>query len=222
MHLCYHSYLGEWRWKLEMNEQRRIWIVCVVAGVEGGRSGFYDVGWNATMEKRRSHGVVEVHLTCHAHSFEKPEADPDAYIRSQRLGIALFLFQGGATLPPANPAISEPVYLILGEECWEPIRCNRRATLKQSGCSEPRRNGCRDFALLAQETEPLLDGSDQILVVVDVLIVANKHINNNPDWYSILQLDSRRNDDGLIKRQYRRLALLLPQNGLRLSESTWI
>lgn len=70
-------------------------------------------------------------------------------------------------------------------------------------------NGCRDFALLAQETEPLLDGSDQILAVVDVLIAADKRINNNPDWYGILQLDSRRNDDELIKRQYRRLALLL-------------
>lgn len=70
-------------------------------------------------------------------------------------------------------------------------------------------NGCRDFALLAQETEPLLDGSDQILAVVDVLIAAEKRINNQPDWYAILQLDGRSNDDELIKRQYRRLALLL-------------
>ncbi|KAI3508864.1 hypothetical protein L1887_23884 [Cichorium endivia] len=70
-------------------------------------------------------------------------------------------------------------------------------------------NGCRDFALLAQETEPLLDGSDQILAVVDVLIAADKRINKHPDWYGILQLENRRNDDELIKRQYRRLALLL-------------
>ncbi|KAD6796403.1 hypothetical protein R6Q59_019808 [Mikania micrantha] len=70
-------------------------------------------------------------------------------------------------------------------------------------------NGCRDFALLAQETEPLLDGSDQILAVVDVLIAGEKKVNNQPDWYAVLQLDSRRNDDEAIKRQYRRLALLL-------------
>ncbi|KAL4556477.1 hypothetical protein LXL04_039132 [Taraxacum kok-saghyz] len=70
-------------------------------------------------------------------------------------------------------------------------------------------NGCRDFALLAQETEPLLDGSDQILAVVDVLTAADKRINSHPDWYGILQLESRRNDDELTKRQYRRLALLL-------------
>lgn len=70
-------------------------------------------------------------------------------------------------------------------------------------------NGCRDFAVLAQETEPLLDGSDQILAVVDVLIAAEKRINNQPDWYAVLQLDRRFDDLELIKRQYRRLALLL-------------
>jgi hypothetical protein len=70
-------------------------------------------------------------------------------------------------------------------------------------------NSARDFALLAQETEPLLDGSDQILAVVDVLIAADKRINNHPDWYAILQLDRRNDDLDLIKKQYRRLALLL-------------
>ena len=59
-------------------------------------------------------------------------------------------------------------------------------------------NGCRDFALLAQETEPLLDGSDQILAIVDVLIASDKKINNQIDWYAILQLDSRRNEDNTI------------------------
>ncbi|KAJ0653392.1 putative DnaJ domain, Chaperone J-domain superfamily [Helianthus annuus] len=70
-------------------------------------------------------------------------------------------------------------------------------------------NGSRDFAHLAQETEPLLDGSDQILAVVDVLLAAEKQIHNQPNWYAVLQLDGRQNDDELIKRQYRKLALLL-------------
>ena len=70
-------------------------------------------------------------------------------------------------------------------------------------------NGSRDFAVLAQETEPLLDGSDQILAVVDVLLAAERRINNHHDWYSILQVDTRCDDQELIKRQYRRLALLL-------------
>jgi hypothetical protein len=69
--------------------------------------------------------------------------------------------------------------------------------------------GSRDFAILAQETEPLLDGSDQILAVTDVLLAAEKRINNHHDWYSILQLDRRSDDLELIKKQYRRLALLL-------------
>lgn len=70
-------------------------------------------------------------------------------------------------------------------------------------------NGSKDFAILAQETEPLLDGSDQILAVADILIAAEKRINNHHDWYSILQIDRRSDDLDLIKRQYRRLALLL-------------
>lgn len=71
--------------------------------------------------------------------------------------------------------------------------------------------GCRDFAILAQETEPLLEGSDQILAVAEVLVAAdNKRLTNNqPDWYSILQIPHRSDDSDLIKKQYRRLALLL-------------
>lgn len=71
--------------------------------------------------------------------------------------------------------------------------------------------GCRDFAILAQETEPLLEGSDQILAVAEVLVAAdNKRLTNNqPDWYSILQIPHRSDDTDLIKKQYRRLALLL-------------
>ncbi|XVE55600.1 hypothetical protein DITRI_Ditri03aG0172000 [Diplodiscus trichospermus] len=70
-------------------------------------------------------------------------------------------------------------------------------------------NGSRDFAILAQETEPLLEGSDQILAVADVLLASEKRINNHHDWYSILQIDRRSDDNDLIKKQYRRLALLL-------------
>ncbi|KAM0067158.1 putative DnaJ domain, Chaperone J-domain superfamily [Helianthus debilis subsp. tardiflorus] len=83
-------------------------------------------------------------------------------------------------------------------------------------------NAARDFALLAQETEPLINGSDQIIAITDVLIAADKHINHN--WYSILQIDINRTDDSeLIKQQYRRLALLLhpDNNKFSLSESAF-
>ncbi|XP_009591419.1 uncharacterized protein [Nicotiana tomentosiformis] len=68
---------------------------------------------------------------------------------------------------------------------------------------------CKDFALLAQETEPLLEGPDQILAIAEVLLASSKRINNHHDWYSILQIQSRTDDSELIKKQYRRLALLL-------------
>ena len=70
-------------------------------------------------------------------------------------------------------------------------------------------NGSREFAVLAQETEPLLEGSDQILAVIDVLLAAEKRVNNHHDWYAILQVDRRCDDFEFIKKQYRRLALLL-------------
>lgn len=71
-------------------------------------------------------------------------------------------------------------------------------------------NGSKEFAVLAQETEPLLEGSDQILAVVEVLLASEKRLNNqHHDWYGILQVELRCDDLGAIRRQYRRLALLL-------------
>lgn len=88
----------------------------------------------------------------------------------------------------------------------------------------------RDFAILAQETEPLLDGSDQILAVVDVLLAADKRVNNQHDWYAILQVDRRSDDQDAIKKSYRRLALLLhpdknkyafAEHGFKLVADAW-
>ncbi|XP_030542752.1 chaperone protein DnaJ-like [Rhodamnia argentea] len=70
-------------------------------------------------------------------------------------------------------------------------------------------SGSKDFAVLAQETEPLLEGSDQILAIVEVLLATEKRVNNHHDWYAILQIGPRSDEHDLIKRQYRRLALLL-------------
>ncbi|KAL1817636.1 hypothetical protein ACET3Z_020210 [Daucus carota] len=68
----------------------------------------------------------------------------------------------------------------------------------------------RDFAVLAQETAPLLDGSDQILAITDVLLAADtKKINGRNNWYAILQLERKSDNLDDIKKQYRRLALLL-------------
>lgn len=72
--------------------------------------------------------------------------------------------------------------------------------------------GSRELAILVQETEPLLEGSDQILAIVDVLEAAEKPLNLNNhhlDWYAILQINRSSQDLNLIKKQYRTLALLL-------------
>lgn len=69
--------------------------------------------------------------------------------------------------------------------------------------------GAREFATLAQETDPLVDGSDQILAVADVLLASEKRINGYYDWYSVLQIGGRSDDQDHIKNQYRRMAILL-------------
>ncbi|KAI9106974.1 hypothetical protein K1719_022502 [Acacia pycnantha] len=79
--------------------------------------------------------------------------------------------------------------------------------------------GSREFAILAQETEPLLEGSDQILAVIDVLIASDIRLNNHLDWYAILQVDRRSGDIDFIKKQYRRLALLLHPDKNRFSHA---
>ncbi|CAL9148388.1 unnamed protein product [Musa hybrid cultivar] len=74
--------------------------------------------------------------------------------------------------------------------------------------------GSKRFAERAMEAEPLLDGVDQVLAVADVLLAGQRRINNHVDWYAVLQLlppsaSSDGSDAADIRRQYRRLALLL-------------
>lgn len=69
--------------------------------------------------------------------------------------------------------------------------------------------GAKDFATSAQESDPLLDGSDQIIAIADVLIAADNKINDEVNWYAILQLSNRCDDLNLLKEQYRKLAILL-------------
>ncbi|KAJ1424776.1 DnaJ domain containing protein [Sesbania bispinosa] len=71
----------------------------------------------------------------------------------------------------------------------------------------------RQLAILAQEVEPLHEGSDQLLAILDVLEAAEKCVNDNTlDWYSILQVGRGTNDLDLIKKQYRRFAIILQPN----------
>ncbi|KAF8411371.1 hypothetical protein HHK36_003920 [Tetracentron sinense] len=69
--------------------------------------------------------------------------------------------------------------------------------------------GSKRFAIRAQDSDPLLDGPDQILAVAEVILAGDNRINNHFDWYAILQIERQSEDLELIKKQYRRLALFL-------------
>lgn len=70
--------------------------------------------------------------------------------------------------------------------------------------------GSKSFAGRAREFDPSLLYADQIIAVADTLLAGDKRINNQHDWYSILQLAGHQTHDSeLIASQYRKLALLL-------------
>ncbi|GMH17906.1 hypothetical protein Nepgr_019747 [Nepenthes gracilis] len=76
--------------------------------------------------------------------------------------------------------------------------------------------GSKTFAIRARESDPNNVISDQILSIVDTLLAAEKKINNQYDWYAILQLAHLARDPELIASQYRRLVLLLSPDRNRL------
>ncbi|KAG6510858.1 uncharacterized protein LOC121975372 [Zingiber officinale] len=75
--------------------------------------------------------------------------------------------------------------------------------------------GSKRIAERAMEADPLLDGVDQVLAVAEVLIAGEQRINNQIDWYAVLQLPLTSAGEGVfpdaaeVKFRYRRLALLL-------------
>ncbi|EFH46234.1 hypothetical protein ARALYDRAFT_492907, partial [Arabidopsis lyrata subsp. lyrata] len=70
-------------------------------------------------------------------------------------------------------------------------------------------NGAKLFANKAQDLYPKLDGLRQVMMLIDVYISAgNKIIGGESDWYGILGVDPLA-DEEVVKKQYKRLALLL-------------
>ncbi|KAM5548367.1 hypothetical protein ABKV19_000005 [Rosa sericea] len=70
-------------------------------------------------------------------------------------------------------------------------------------------HGTKSFAIRARESDPRLGATDQLIAVADTLLAGESRINNQPDWYAILQLAHRTHSLELVATQYRRLALLL-------------
>ncbi|KAL6209458.1 hypothetical protein ACLB2K_020400 [Fragaria x ananassa] len=69
--------------------------------------------------------------------------------------------------------------------------------------------GTKSFAIRARESDPRLGSADQLIAVADTLLGGESRINNQPDYYAILQLARRTHSLELVATQYRRLALLL-------------
>ncbi|CAH8361620.1 unnamed protein product [Eruca vesicaria subsp. sativa] len=69
--------------------------------------------------------------------------------------------------------------------------------------------GARKLALKAQKMDPTLENITHMTMVCDVHCAATEKLfGNELDWYGILQIDMY-SDDIVIKKQYRKLALLL-------------
>ncbi|KAL1197174.1 Chaperone protein dnaJ 49 [Cardamine amara subsp. amara] len=69
-------------------------------------------------------------------------------------------------------------------------------------------NGAKKFINKAKKFYPKLDGLEQVLMMVNVYISASNKINGEADWYGVLGVDLLA-DDETVKKQYKRLALLL-------------
>ncbi|KAI4347436.1 hypothetical protein L6164_008249 [Bauhinia variegata] len=68
--------------------------------------------------------------------------------------------------------------------------------------------GAKKFALKAQSLFPALEGIRQMVATLDVYISADNKINGDPDWYGMLGVNPRANDE-TVRKHYRKLALML-------------
>ncbi|XP_019089428.1 PREDICTED: uncharacterized J domain-containing protein C17A3.05c-like [Camelina sativa] len=84
----------------------------------------------------------------------------------------------------------------------------RAIDIAERKLSENDYNGAKKSAVKAHELYPKLDGLEQVLMMIDVYISASNKINGEADWYGILGVDPLA-DDEAVKKQYKKLALLL-------------
>lgn len=93
------------------------------------------------------------------------------------------------------------------------MECNKEEALRAKGIAENRMQGkdfggARKIALKAQQLFPDLENISQMLAVCEVHCSADIKVNGEIDWYAILQVGAAA-DEIAIKKQYRKLALLL-------------
>ncbi|CAA0812980.1 DNAJ heat shock N-terminal domain-containing protein [Striga hermonthica] len=93
------------------------------------------------------------------------------------------------------------------------MECNRDEALRAKSLAEEKLDnkdftGAKKFALKAKTLYPGLDGITQILTTLDVYLSAENKISGETDWYGLLNV-SPSADDETIRKQYRKLALML-------------
>ncbi|XWS64843.1 hypothetical protein CRYUN_Cryun05aG0039100 [Craigia yunnanensis] len=94
------------------------------------------------------------------------------------------------------------------------MECNKEEAVRARGIAEQKMQnddfeGAKRFALKAQKLFPELENISQLLTVCDVHYCAkHKLYGSEMDWYGILQIEQSA-DESSIKKQYRKLALLL-------------
>lgn len=92
--------------------------------------------------------------------------------------------------------------------------CNKEEAIRAKEIAEKKMQSCdflgaRKVALKAQQLFPELENISQLLTVCEVHCSAHNKIHGSEmDWYSILQINTLA-DEATIKKQYRKLALLL-------------
>ncbi|KAL3630684.1 hypothetical protein CASFOL_023668 [Castilleja foliolosa] len=93
------------------------------------------------------------------------------------------------------------------------MECNRDEALRAKTIAEDKIvkkdfPGAKKFVLKAKTLYPELDGITQILTIIDVYISAENKISGETDWYGVLNV-SPSADDETLRKQYRKLALML-------------
>ncbi|XP_021283227.1 uncharacterized protein LOC110415816 [Herrania umbratica] len=94
------------------------------------------------------------------------------------------------------------------------MECNKEEAVRAKGIAEQKMQngdfeGAKKFALKAQKLFPELENISQLLTVCNVHCCAKcKLYGSEMDWYGILQIEQSA-DEISIKKQYRKLALLL-------------
>ncbi|KAH7298742.1 hypothetical protein KP509_25G057400 [Ceratopteris richardii] len=109
------------------------------------------------------------------------------------------------------------------------MECNRDEAARVKGLAEQslalkEYAAAKKYALKAQQLYPSIENMAQMMTVIDVHMSALHRVPgcNELDWYGILKLDPNA-DEAAIKKQYRRLALLLhpDKNKLEGAESAF-